>query len=142
MPYKWLIPAVLILGSSALAANAVSKIHIGTAKIGAEVSIFAPNTAQIFVTLKMTGTKGTLVKAAWVAEKVDASAGVSPNFVVYYNEVKLPVTSDTILVNNLNFNITKPTKGWPKGKYRLDIFVAAGNIYPKQPLASVPFEVR
>ncbi len=142
MSCKWLIPSVLIFGSSALAANVVSHLHIGTAKTGGEVRIFAPNTPQIYVTLQMTGTKGTLVKAAWVAEKVDPSAGVSPNFVVDKTEIALLVTSNGILHNTLSFNISKPNAGWPKGKYRLDVFVAAGKVYPKQPLTSVPFEVR
>ncbi len=142
MFYKWFIPVALILGSSVLAANVVSKIHLGTEESGAEVRVFAPGTAKIFVTLQMTGTKGTLVKAAWVAEKVDASAKVPPNFVILKSEVKLPVTSNGVLHNDLNFNISKPNAGWPKGKYRLDVFVAAGGVYPKQPVTSIPYEVR
>ncbi len=78
-------------------------------------SAFNMNTPEIFVTFGLSNVPvGDKIKGAWVCEE---SKEAPPNY---------EIDAATIVigpgVNNGNFSLTKPTKGWPAGKYRVDLY--------------------
>ena len=85
-------------------------------KIVNQGDVFARDTPKIVCVWRVKGvTSGTVLKGVWVAEDVGNAA--PPNY-------KLIDKSMTItLENEGSLNVTKPTNGWPVGKYRLEIYL-------------------
>ncbi len=76
---------------------------------------FNANTPEIFVTFGLSNVPvGDKIKGAWVCEE---SKEAPPNY---------EIDAATIVigpgVNNGNFSLSKPNKGWPAGKYRVDLY--------------------
>jgi hypothetical protein len=61
------------------------------------------------------GSPGTKVRGTWIS--VDAIS--TPNYEILSTEVLLE-SPGTV---NAHFEISKPTKGWPKGNYRVDVSI-------------------
>ena len=65
---------------------------------------------------------GSTLKSEWIAEKTKVAP---PNYKIDGAEVKVGP-----LMNNVDFNMSKPNAGWPVGDYRVDLFIngkPAGN---------------
>ena len=78
-------------------------------------STFGKDTAKIWVFYGLENVPvGDVVKSVWICEE---SAGIAPNFEIDKAALELGVG-----VNVGNFSISKPTKGWPVGKYRCDLY--------------------
>lgn len=92
-------------------------------------TVFATDTPKIFCAWKVDGLKApTAIRGAWVAEDVGKAA--PPNY---------KIDEATILMSapgKGQFSLSKPNKGFPAGKYRLEIYVGA------QLTKTVPFTVR
>ncbi len=89
---------------------------------GKSVDTFNKDTANIFVVVKSTEFKaGQKLKAVWIAED---TAGAAPNnFKVGESEVVLKSTDAAPGGNwTSKFALSKPTKGWPAGKYHVELF--------------------
>ena len=86
---------------------------------------FAPDTPEIFMHVHFDGVaNGSKVTATWIAEKVD---GAPP-------ETKI-ASADVTVAGNENaadFSMTKPTRNWPVGDYRVDLSVDGKNVPPSQ----------
>lgn len=136
------LSALSALAAPALAASPVTNIVMSAQKEGAAQQAFTTDAPAFYLRCRIAGTKGTPVRADWIAVKVDKSANVAPNFRIDSAEVKLPVTSKGIIYNTLNFQLTRGQNAWPKGQYRVDIYIAKNGAFPSKPATSVPFEVK
>jgi len=94
-------------------------------------SEFAPDTAKIHCAWKAEGLpEGASVRGVWIAEDVGPAA--PKNFKI--DEATFNPPTDGTAVGT--FALSKPNKGFPVGKYRLEI-------YPGKDLAkTVPFTVK
>lgn len=76
---------------------------------------FAPNTGIIYALFKTKGAKsGDKIRGVLTAESVSDTA--QPNTKVF--ETLLDMQGD-----DGEFDFSKPTNGWPLGKYRVDIYL-------------------
>lgn len=89
---------------------------------GKPVDTFNKDTANIFMVVKSTDFKaGQKLKAVWIAE--DTGGAAPNNFKVGETEVVLK--SDDAAKDgswSSKFSLSKPTNGWPAGKYHVEIF--------------------
>lgn len=92
---------------------------------------FAPDTAKIYCAWKAEGVAaGTQVRGAWIAEDVGSVA--PKNFKIDEATFISPTAGSAMGA----FALNKPNKGFPVGKYRLEIYLG-------QTLAkTVPFTVK
>ncbi len=96
---------------------------------GDAIESFAPDTAKIFLHAGLVDVaSGAKLSSDWVAED---TGGVAPaNYKID------SVTLDKgMLINVATFSLSKPTAGWPVGKYRVDLFIDG------KPSGSVHFKV-
>src|SRR4051794_9934901 len=94
-----------------------SMAHGGDVKIKASMSATTFNTEspKLVASFKTSGAKnGDKVRAVWIADDVGAAAPAHTKI----DEKTLSLEGDT---NDGTFSCTKPTKGWPAGKYHVDI---------------------
>lgn len=80
---------------------------------------FSPDTAKIYCAWKADGLKsGTQLRGVWIAEDVGNAAPA--NF-------KIDEASFTSAGNSAqgSFALSKPNKGFPVGKYRLEIYIGS-----------------
>lgn len=84
---------------------------------GDEMSTFTPSTEKIYALFKTIGAKhGDKIRAALIAEDVGAAAPANTKVL----ETNIDMEGDT---DDGDFNFSKPTKGWPIGKYRVDVYL-------------------
>jgi hypothetical protein len=90
---------------------------------------FPPDTAKIFCVWKAEGIlKGTSVRGVWIA--VDVGNVAPPNYKIDEAEVHFPVMTEG------SVSLSKPTNGFPAGKYRLDLYIG------KELAKTIPFTVK
>jgi hypothetical protein len=123
---EWAGPA------SAAAPGRITKAVLGTDRthnyeiVNPRVE-FPPDTPQVVCIWKSEDVKpGTPVRAVWIAEDVGAAA--PPN-------TKIDEITTTSYTGG-SFNLTKPNKGWPVGRYRLEIYLG------KELAKTVPFAIK
>lgn len=76
---------------------------------------FTPNTAKIFIFWDLEKVpSGSKLKGTWICEK---SKAIPPNYKI--DEATVDVGT---IDNSGNFSISKPTKGWPIGDYRVELW--------------------
>ncbi|MFJ1269253.1 DUF4189 domain-containing protein [Legionella lytica] len=91
--------------------------------------VFTKDTQVLYVFWKSTQLKeGQKIKSVWMAENTNQAA--PSNYKIDEVELTLQPGTATNLIALLpgnqwsgKFKITKPNKGWPAGKYRMDIYV-------------------
>jgi hypothetical protein len=113
----WLI-AMMIVWSAAVAQAGDIKVNaIITSGSGEDpVTIFPPSTPKLFATFKTKGAqKGDKIRGVWIAEDVGSTAPANTKI----DEKTVTLDGDT---NNGAFWLSQPTKGWPAGKYRVEIY--------------------
>ncbi len=77
---------------------------------------FAPDTPAFHALFKTKGAEdGTKLRALWIAEDVGDTAPENSKI----DEKTLTLPGDT---DDGDFSLSKPEKGWPSGKYRLEIY--------------------
>ncbi len=78
--------------------------------------IFAPDAPAINALVEVKdGRPGAKVTGAWIS--VDAIS--VPNYEIKRTEFELKGEG----ASKVNFELSKPTNGWPKGHYRVDIYI-------------------
>ncbi len=77
---------------------------------------FPSATPEIVFLCRANVAKGTVITGSWIAEDVGNVA--PPNHLINSADVKFDPAHPLI-----DFSIRKPDKGWPKGKYRLELKV-------------------
>lgn len=102
-------------------------IVLSDKKDGGSMGTFKPGTPKLFLRAKLADVpSGSKVSAVWVAEK---TAVGPPNYKIDTSEL-----SGGGMLNEVTFS-TNPTKGWPLGKYRVDLFING------KPAGNVPFSI-
>ncbi len=107
----------LFFAAGAQAAPHFADVTVSDSDDGDATEMFAPNTPEIFVHAGMVDVAhGSKVSSDWIAED---TGGVAPaNYKID------SVAFDTgMLTNVVTFSLSKPTAGWPVGKYRVDLFI-------------------
>ena len=123
------VVAALAFSLQAAAAPRYENIVLSDTKGGAQKNTFTPNTAKVYLHAKLVdGGKASTVKSDWIAEKTKVAA---PNYKMDSVELKLGP-----MANAVDFAMSKPTKGWPPGDYRVDLFIDA------KPAGTVKYQVK
>jgi hypothetical protein len=108
-------------GTASAVEPRITKAEMGTGKtenydIVNPATTFPADTAMIYCTWKAEGVKvGDPARGVWIAEDVGAAA--PPNYKIDEASLNLP------FANAGSFSVSKPTAGWPVGKYRLEIYL-------------------
>ena len=77
---------------------------------------FAPDTPKLLALFKTKGAqKGDQLRGVWIADDVGDAAPANTKI----DETTLTLEGDT---DGGEFSCSKPTKGWPAGKYHVDIY--------------------
>jgi hypothetical protein len=109
--------AVVISASVARAGDVKVKVTITTGPEDEAVTSFAPDAAKIYAIFKTKGiSSGDKVRGVLIAEDVGDVAPANTKVL----EKTLTLEEDT---SDGDFNFSKPDKGWPTGKYRVEIYV-------------------
>ena len=125
----------LVLGAALAVASspAVVKADMGLGisdkyEVVKPAQVFAPDTPEIFCVWTVDANQGAEARGVWIAEDVGKVA--EPNHKIIEASVKVPFSRQG------NFSLSKPTNGWPVGKYRLEIYISSKLV------KSVPFSVK
>jgi hypothetical protein len=90
---------------------------------------FAPDTPQLYAFFRSKGTvKGGKLRGVWIAEDVGDAAPANTKI----DEATLTGNEDDF---HGAFSLSKPTKGWPVGKYKVEIY------YGEEVVATVRFTI-
>lgn len=119
---------------AAQGAGRITKAELGTGatdryEIVNPATEFRPDTAKIVCVWKAEGIlKRTSVRGVWIA--VDVGNVAPPNYKIDEAEAHLVVMTEGTL------SLSKPTNGFPVGKYRLEVYVG------KELAKTIPFTVK
>jgi hypothetical protein len=91
---------------------------VTTASPGGEgTTNFAPDVPELFAMFKTKGAQsGDKLRGVWIAEYVGSAAPADSKI----DEKTVTMDGDT---DDGDLSLSKPTTGWPVGKYRLEIYV-------------------
>jgi hypothetical protein len=107
----------VICVTAARAAGVNVKVTMTTGPQGDPTTTFATNTPKLYAMFKTKGaTAGDKIRGVLIAEDVGDAAPANTKVL----EKTLDMEGDT---DDGDFNFSKPTKGWPAGKYRVEIYV-------------------
>ena len=114
---KGLLALTVLFAAPLWAAPHFEDIVVSDEKGGDAAESFAPDTAKIFLRAHMADiANGSKITAAWIA--VDTN-GVAP---ANYKIDSADLVADGA-INTVNYSLSKPNKGWPVGKYRVELSV-------------------
>src|SRR5438445_7276220 len=112
-----LLVASMIYAAAANAGDVKVEAFMTTGPEDEAVTSFTPDTPRLYAMFKTKGAKdGDKARGVLIAEDVGDVA--PPNTKVL--ETKLDMEGDT---SDGDFNFSKPTNGWPVGKYRVEIYI-------------------
>ena len=101
---------------SAAGSPRYSDVVMSDSRGGPPKSTFTPQTAKLFVHAKLVDVpSGSKVKSDWIAEKTQVAP---PNYKIDSSELTVRA-----FMNEVDFNFSKPTAGWPEGDYRVDLSI-------------------
>lgn len=120
MPFKvlkWPMLFGLLFTSPLFASPHFTDIVVSDSEEGDAVDTFAPTTAKIFVHADMFDVaKGAKMTGAWIA--VDTHGAAPPNYKI--DSADLVADGN---INTVTYSLSRPNKGWPVGKYRVELSV-------------------
>ena len=103
----------------------IAQVHAGKFKVEAAIAVdqdtkptttFAANVPKLYAFFRTQGTHGgDKLRGVWIAEDVGDAAPKETKI----DEATLTADQDDFYGA---FSLTKPTKGWPVGKYRVEIY--------------------
>jgi hypothetical protein len=103
----------------------VSQLHAGQMKVEAAMAkdqdskptnTFSADVPKVYAFFKTHGSeKGDKLRSVWIAEDVGDAAPAGTTI----DEASLTADEDDFYGA---FSLSRPTKGWPVGKYRVDIY--------------------
>ena len=123
------ITASIILGLAAqigAAQGRITTLVLGSditedLRIVSPTTVFDPDTPKVVCVWKAEGvTPGTRVRSVWIAE--DTGGMAPPNFKID-EASSIASTSAKSFDKGGSFNLSRPTHGWPIGRYRVDIYL-------------------
>jgi hypothetical protein len=107
---------MIICAAVARAGDVKVKAVLSTGIDDEPTTSFAPDTPTFHALFKTKGAvDGTKLRALWIAEDVGDEAPANSKI----DEKTLTLPHDT---DDGDFSLSKPDKGWPSGKYRLEIY--------------------
>jgi hypothetical protein len=107
----------LIAICSARAGNVKVDAVMMTEPHGREVTAYTADAPKLYAIFKTEGViSGDNIRAVWIADDVGEAAPAGTKI----DEKILTMEGDT---EDGVFTLSQPTKGWPLGKYHLEIFV-------------------
>lgn len=112
---------LLIVGLIAVSLARAGEVKIEATMMtephGREITAYTADAPKLYVIFKTEGvTNGDKIRGVWIADDVGAAAPAGTKI----DEKTLTMDGDT---DDGVFSLSKPTKGWPLGKYHLEIFV-------------------
>jgi hypothetical protein len=110
--------ALLLLPSAPARGQEKAGIHTAyateTQDLQQPKDVFGTETPKVYISYILGDVPHTAVlKAVWIAEKL---AGVQENS-------KIAESKKAATYNNGQFSYSKPTKGWPTGTYRVELYI-------------------
>jgi hypothetical protein len=112
-----LVIVAVISTSVARAGDVKIQVAMSTGPDDDPTTTFPADAAEIFAFFKTKGLKdGDKLHSVWIAEDVGDAAPKETKI----DEKTLDAEGDT---DDGVFSLSKPSKGWPVGKYRLEIYV-------------------
>jgi hypothetical protein len=112
-----LLIASIVSAGIACAGDVKVKVTMTTGPDGEPTTSFPTDAPKIVALFKTDGVeKGDKIRSVWIADDVGDAAPANSKI----DERTLTMEGDT---EDGSFSLTKPTKGWPKGQYRLEIYV-------------------
>ena len=107
----------MMICASAVRAGEVKITMVTSAgENGKPTTVFAPDTPEIWATFKIKGAKkGDKLRGEWIADDVGEAAPAKTKI----GEKIITMEGDA---DTGYFTFSKPTKGWPPGKYHLDVY--------------------
>ena len=132
---KRLLTIVLLSLISALQLPAADDVTVEAVmakdKDSEPTETFAVDVPKVYAFFKSKGTKkGDKIRAVFIAEDVGDAAPEETKI----DEVAITAKNDD---ESGSFSLSKPDKGWPKGEYRVDIYVGDST----EPAATEHFEI-
>jgi hypothetical protein len=107
---------MMICASVARGGDAKIKAVITTGLKDEPKTTLTPDTPKVHALFKTKGAqKGDKLRGVWIADDVGDAAPANTKI----DETSLTLEGDT---DDGDFSCTKPTKGWPAGKYHVDIY--------------------
>jgi len=108
------IMALAICSCSVSTAN-LQNVRVSNDKNAtASMAVLASDTPEIFVVFDCNNAPdGTVVKVAWKYTESDPAIDI--------DDASMTLTE--VDSKNINFSLTKPDKGWPSGKYEVELFI-------------------
>ena len=112
-----LLIGVMSCVAFARAGEVTVEVTMTTGPSGEETSTFPADAPKIFAMFKTKGASdGDKIRAVWIADDVGDAAPKGTKI----DERTLKMDGDT---EDGIFSLSKPTNGWPVGKYHVDIYV-------------------
>jgi hypothetical protein len=112
-----LLIAMIVCAEAVRAGDVKVEAVMTTSPGGKETTRFASDMPKVFAILKTKGAQqGDKIRGVWIAEDVGGAAPANSKI----DEKALTMDGDT---DDGDFSLSKPTKGWPLGKYRLEIYL-------------------
>jgi hypothetical protein len=106
----------LICIAAAWAGDVSVKVTMTTGPNDDPMTVFAPDTSKIYAMFKTKGAKsGDKIRGVLIAEDVGDAAPANTQVI----DKTIDLEGDT---DDGDFNFGKPDKGWPVGKYRVDVY--------------------
>jgi hypothetical protein len=91
-------------------------IVLSDSRDGSAVSTFKPTTPKVYLRANLLDVApGSKVKGDWIAVKTDVAP---PNYRI--DGAELNITKG---MTRVDYTMSRPTKGWPEGDYRVDLFI-------------------
>jgi hypothetical protein len=112
-----LLIATFISAFFARGADVNVELYVTSTAAGEPETTFTPDTPKLFAMFRTRGIKdGDKVRGVLIAEDVGDVAPANTKVL----EKTLALDEDT---DDGDFNFSKPTEGWPVGKYRVELYV-------------------
>jgi hypothetical protein len=115
-----------IIGSLVVGLMSISAVRAGEIKVeatmmtepeGREVTAYTADARMLYVMFKTKGaTDRDKIRAVWIADDVGDAAAPKTKI----DETTIDIEGDT---EDGVFSLSKPTNGWPIGKYHVEIYV-------------------
>jgi hypothetical protein len=116
-PTGILLAAAMLIAATARAGDVKVDAYMTTTPEDKAVTSFTADTPKLYIMFKTKGaTAGDKIRAVLIAEDVGDAAPANTKVL----EKTLNLEGDT---EDGDFNFSKPTNGWPTGKYRVEIYV-------------------
>ena len=111
-----LLVGMIICASVARGGEVTVEAVMTTGPKDKPTTTFTTDTPKVVALFKTKGgQKGDKLRGVWIADDVGDAAPANTKI----DEATLTLEGDT---DDGNFSCSKPTKGWPAGKYHLDIY--------------------